>query len=434
MDRTYSMILQEESHKELKHHSERELDATALAVGVKRKENKSALYCNKCKKSGHSTERCMFCLNCNKPGHTIETCYKIHGYPERGSNRKAQGSGIVANVTSEGKIELSNEQIYQLLALAEEQKSKKKREENVSSTSTPLMMAESNNAGIYCNLHKNISTWIIDSGATHHVVCNKNLLTHDVRNVCASVKLPNQHTAEITHIGNIMINKKITLKNVLCVPTFKVNLMSVSKAAIENDLCFIFNKNKCSILQKDLRDSSRVIGESSEERGLYFLKKNKCCVNSIECKPKILAIRASDMLWHFRMGHAPLSRLSLIEAISFDVKNKDHAYCNICPKAMQKRKSFPTRTTVSSYAFEMLHCDLWGPFSVPTINQQSYFLTVVDDYSRMTWIHLLKFKSEVKSTLIQFIEFLERQFEVKIKKLRTDKDRKSTRLNSSHAQ
>ena len=43
----------------------------------------------------------------------------------------------------------------------------------------------------------------------------------------------------------------------------------------------------------------------------------------------------------------------------------------------------------------MIHVDIWGPYSIPSIHGHKYFLIIVDDYSRYTWIFPLKQKFEV---------------------------------------
>ena len=49
-----------------------------------------------------------------------------------------------------------------------------------------------------------------------------------------------------------------------------------------------------------------------------------------------------------------------------------------------------------------------------------WFLLCADDYSRFTWVELLKSKSETTNLLINFTKMVERQFETKIKSFRTD--------------
>ena len=53
--------------------------------------------------------------------------------------------------------------------------------------------------------------------------------------------------------------------------------------------------------------------------------------------------------------------------------------------------------------FELIHVDIWDPYSIPSFEGHRFFLTVVDDFSRFTWIYLLKTKAEVKTVLPNFI-------------------------------
>ena len=64
--------------------------------------------------------------------------------------------------------------------------------------------------------------------------------------------------------------------------------------------------------------------------------------------------------------------------------------------------------------------DVWGPFSVLTSNGDKYFLTIVDDASRATWVFLLKAKSEVRTLIVSFYDMILTQFRTKIKSIRSD--------------
>jgi len=37
--------------------------------------------------------------------------------------------------------------------------------------------------------------------------------------------------------------------------------------------------------------------------------------------------------------------------------------------------------------FDLIHVDIWGPYFVPSFEGHGYFLTIVDDFSRFTWIY-----------------------------------------------
>lgn len=50
-----------------------------------------------------------------------------------------------------------------------------------------------------------------------------------------------------------------------------------------------------------------------------------------------------------------------------------------------------------------------------------YFLLSVDDFSRMCWVHFLKYKHEVFSKFKIFLAFVKRQAGQKLRILRTDR-------------
>ena len=48
--------------------------------------------------------------------------------------------------------------------------------------------------------------------------------------------------------------------------------------------------------------------------------------------------------------------------------------------------------------------DVWGPYSVPTLDGFKYFLTIVNDATRATWLFLMKSKSDVRPLFGQNIK------------------------------
>ncbi|CAH9056118.1 unnamed protein product [Cuscuta europaea] len=100
--------------------------------------------------------------------------------------------------------------------------------------------------------------------------------------------------------------------------------------------------------------------------------------------------------------------------------DKQSLPCDICHFAKQKKLPFPISTSHASNAFDLIHMDVWGPYKVTSYTGFKYFLTIVDDYTRCTWVFLLKTKSEVKFHMLNFYTFIETQFQKKIKIIRTD--------------
>lgn len=71
-------------------------------------------------------------------------------------------------------------------------------------------------------------------------------------------------------------------------------------------------------------------------------------------------------------------------------------------------------------SFGLIHCDLWGPYRIPSSCGATYFLTIIDDFSRNVWIYLLLEKSEVRTVLPNFCALVQRQFGKMVKVVRSD--------------
>ena len=111
----------------------------------------------------------------------------------------------------------------------------------------------------------------------------------------------------------------------------------------------------------------------------------------------------------------------MLKQLVHDVNiNKIASCCDICHFSKQKRLPFTASTHVSTNPFDLLHCDLWGPFATSTVDGFRFFLTIVDDFTRCTWVYLLKHKSETQVYLPQFATMVSTQFNCKIKTIRSD--------------
>ncbi|CAH9074985.1 unnamed protein product [Cuscuta europaea] len=101
-------------------------------------------------------------------------------------------------------------------------------------------------------------------------------------------------------------------------------------------------------------------------------------------------------------------------------KSNKNLPCEICHRAKHSRAPFPTSTNKTTRIFELVHCDVWGPYHTPSSCGAKSFLTIVDDFSRAVWVYLLIDKKEVYHMFMSFIVMTERQFASKISMVRSD--------------
>lgn len=173
--------------------------------------------------------------------------------------------------------------------------------------------------------------WILDSRATDHITFDSTLFTQTESPSIPVVNLPTGSSAPITSIGVIPFNSNITLDNVLCVPSFHLNLMYVSKLTNALNCCAILFPNFC-VLQ-DLA-TGKMIGSGEQCGGLYYM-------SPLQRTPASHQVSQPSNLWHMHLGHPSPSRLKLVSPllpsnnISFDNN------CDVCPMAKQTRLPFP---------------------------------------------------------------------------------------------
>lgn len=84
-------------------------------------------------------------------------------------------------------------------------------------------------------------------------------------------------------------------------------------------------------------------------------------------------------LWHQRLGHGSLTRISKISGlIGLIETNSD--ICVTYPIAKFTKMSYKKNTSRAKCAFDLVHIDTWRPYRVNTRGNHRFFLTVVDDY------------------------------------------------------
>lgn len=93
--------------------------------------------------------------------------------------------------------------------------------------------------------------------------------------------------------------------------------------------------------------------------------------------------------------------------------------CPVCPLAKQKRLKFVSNNHLSANPFDLIHLDVWGSFSQESVSGYRYFLTIVDDCTRVTWVYFLKSKSDVLSIFPSFVTLVQTQYRL-IKAIRSD--------------
>jgi hypothetical protein len=123
----------------------------------------------------------------------------------------------------------------------------------------------------FLQIHQIRHTWIIDTGATDHMISFVTLFTSITAVVSHKVKLPNGHFAPVTHIGTVQLSEHLILTKVLCVPSFSFNLIYASQLFRDIHCCLIFIAGYCFI--QNLH-TWRTIGMGRQRGGLFHFFAN----------------------------------------------------------------------------------------------------------------------------------------------------------------
>ena len=204
--------------------------------------------------------------------------------------------------------------------------------------------------------------------------------------------------------------------------------VSMSKLTKSLSCCMVFLSNYCFI--QDLT-CWKMIGLGKLHNNLYLLQTLDNCKSISEATTVLESVLQSFVhyvshvpivtkpyLWHLRLGHVSDDKLHhCIYDVSSFHSNKE---CVVCPIAKHKRLHFPNSNNLSTHAFDLIHCDVWGPFAKATHDGFRCFLTTVDDATRSTRVYLMKSKTDTRSLLISFCNMIYNQFQTSIKVIRTD--------------
>jgi hypothetical protein len=117
------------------------------------------------------------------------------------------------------------------------------------------------------NSHFN-NSWVIDSGATDHMIDNLNLLDNTFTTTkCQPVTVANGLKVPIEQIGTTKFLSN-TISDVFYLPTFTSNLLSVSKITKEFNCNVIFSPS--NVIFQDIV-TRKTIGEGKLVNGVYYL-------------------------------------------------------------------------------------------------------------------------------------------------------------------
>jgi hypothetical protein len=349
------------------------------------------------KQSGSS----RYCTHCGDTGHTKSRCYDLIGYPEWWDHSKAPKRKGKTSTTSTVSTAIA--------------------EVSLPNTNATALHTSSNSPGKSSDKPAPIGScaWIIDSGSTDHMSFDT---TSPVSKLKPSEKyvVSTANGTEATVIGKGSFSlSKLNLDTVLIVPSLNFNLIFVSQITTSLHCVVIFWPDHCVF--KDIK-TRRTIGCGTKKGKLYYLDLTSSSSNALAQSLAVTSSTSSSniWLWHKRFGHISFGYLKYLLPELFSNATLPVLKCETCELAKSHRVPFLPSLNRNSAPFTLIHSDVWGPAKVPTLNGARWFVSFIDDYSRMTWVCLMKTKQDVCSLFKQFYSMVATQYKTSIQVLRTD--------------
>ncbi|GJP55917.1 hypothetical protein CLOM_g14932, partial [Closterium sp. NIES-68] len=296
-----------------------------------------------------------------------------------------------------------------------------------------------------------LDMWVMDSGAAWTMTPRKDLLDAVRAPPISEVRSASGHAVKVAGVGRAAFRAPdgglVVLKDVLLVPGLKANLISLRKLG-QAGVSTTTNGSKTF---KGLR-GDRVLWDLHESRDVFrsmwhipaliweSTKKELGAVkagsgvqgecNAVSAAGVTVSARSGETDWetaHKRLGHVAMPLLQqlhkeeAVKGLKLSGQPND-TKCETCLLSKFTRFPFHGVAGKSKAALELVHMDLVGPFPVQGRKGERYFLTIVDDWSRLMWAYPLKQKDHAASTIRDdWLPFVERQSGHPCKSIRTDR-------------
>lgn len=220
---------------------------------------------------------------------------------------------------------------------------------------------------------------------------------------------------DVTAVGPIKPPIAIPLVDGLVVPGLAENLLSIGHLA-DNGVTSVFGKNKVEFFKSPVVVSGGKLGEGQCINRKYLGR--PLTALSVSTSP------ASLLTWHSRLSHigeASIRRLYQ-QGVIKDTNWERHGMegCQACRRGRMIRRRFGSRDKYrATRLLKVVHTDVCQ-LSKPSREGYKYFVTFIDDFSKLSVVYQLQRKSPVYESFIHIVTQSERETGMKVLDLRSD--------------
>ncbi|CAL2260341.1 unnamed protein product [Prunus armeniaca] len=234
--------------------------------------------------------------------------------------------------------------------------------------------------------------------------------------------MPIGNLVDVVGICSLVIEtsaSKKYIREVMFLPGLKENLLNVGQMN-EHGYHLLFGGGMCRIFD----------GPSLDKLVIKVKMKNNRCYPLSLMQNYQIASRASvtecTWIWHKRLGHLNLRSLKQLrdQSMVHDLPYLEeiNGVCEGCQLSKQHRDWFPKRQAWRARnPLKLIHIDLCGPMHTESIAGNIYFMLLIDDCTRMTWVYFLRYKLDAITCFRKFKNMVELQSGFKVKCVRSDR-------------
>ena len=351
---------------------------------------------NSSRNPGNPRNSGLICTHCKKAGHVESTCWSLH--PELRRNGKPSINETV-NIAFH--------------------------------TTSSVIRQASVKADVKTGEQCDPNHWILDSGASEHFSPYRQLYSSYLPLKEAVNVLTAKGRMQGVGVGNIDIMVedggglplRITLLNVLHVPDMDVNLLSTN-VLLANGAEVNMHPQRGTKIIKDGRVVATTVPHGKLSRIRTIDSPNGASAFKSTTRE---SIQLPYDVWHRRLAHlgpsnvkkaVQLAKGIAIDPSTFPVDNDKCVACIQGGQTMHYSDQAMRRRTVPG---DLIHSDICGWITPNSFGDARYFITFIDDATRMTYLYVLPVKTAlaVRDAFMEFRNVFEQDGR-RIKSIRTD--------------
>ena len=232
--------------------------------------------------------------------------------------------------------------------------------------------------------------YLVDCGATAHIVYDSNKFKNfDPKKHIIELADGSKHSEVVKARGDAQVNiedsegnvRSVILKDALCIPTYKQNIISVH-AMTERGMKVNFGPDSNYI-----STPNRTIFNVNKKGRLYHS-------NMVSLNSTTLAGVSSRTLkdWHVALGHCNVQDVKSLEkkCIGMKITNKENFSCQTCIEGKTIERINHEPDAKATKPLQLVHSDSSGPIEPIAKGGSRYIISFADDYSGMITLYFFK--------------------------------------------